>query len=55
VWFFYQVFHLSPLQLYSSFTVEIRKRLREFEEIRKRLRVFEGIKILRRSCRGDCE
>ncbi len=32
---FYQVFLISPLQVYSSFNVEIRKRLREFEEIRK--------------------
>jgi hypothetical protein len=32
---FYQFFLLSPLQftLYSNFTLEIHKRLREFEEI----------------------
>jgi hypothetical protein len=40
------VFLLSPLQCTCSIrTVEIRKRLREFEEIRKRLHEFEEIEI----------
>ena len=43
---FYQDFLLSPLQCTSNSTVEIRKRLREFEEI----------EISRQSCsRDDCE
>ncbi len=32
--------------MYSSLTVEIRKRLREFEEMRKRLHKFEEIEIV---------
>ncbi len=48
---FYQVFLLSPLQC----TIEIQKRLQEFEEIRKRLREFKEIEISRQSCRGDCQ
>jgi hypothetical protein len=45
---FYQFFLLSPLQ--STATVEIHKKLHEFEEIHKRLREFE---ISRQSCRGE--
>jgi hypothetical protein len=43
---FYQVFLRSLLQctLYNNYTVEISKRLREFEE-----------KTEMQSCRGDCE
>ncbi len=51
--------------MYSNRTVEIckrlgefekkLKRLREFEKKHKRLRDFEEIEILRQSCRGDCE
>jgi hypothetical protein len=32
--------------VYSSLTVEICKRVREFEEIRKRVRKFEEIEIV---------
>jgi hypothetical protein len=41
--------------VYINRTVEIHKRLREFENIRKRLPEFEEIEISRQSCRGDCE
>jgi hypothetical protein len=41
--------------VYTNFTLEIHKRLREFEEIRKRLRDFEEIEISGQSCRGDGE
>ncbi len=41
--------------VYSNFTVDIHKRLHEFEEICKRLREFEEIEISSQSCRGDCE
>jgi len=44
------------LTVYSNITVEIRKRLREFEEIRKRWHFkLEEIEISRQSCRCDCE
>ncbi len=49
---FHQVFLISPLQ--CNCTVDIRKRLCEFEEIYERLREFEEIEISRQSCRGDC-
>jgi hypothetical protein len=48
---FYQVFLLSSLHC----TIEIQKRLHEFEEIRKRLREFKEIEISRQNCRGDCK
>jgi hypothetical protein len=38
---------------YSNCTVEILKRLREFEEIYKRLSEFYKIEISRQSCRDD--
>ncbi len=51
--------------MYINFSVEIHKRLREFEDICKRLREFEDIfkrlrefkeiEISRQSCRGECE
>jgi hypothetical protein len=41
--------------VYSNWTVEIHKRLREFEEISKRLPEFEEIETPRLSCRGDFE
>ncbi len=41
--------------VYSKLTVEICKRLCEFEEICKRMRQFEEIEISRQSCKGDCE
>jgi hypothetical protein len=41
--------------VYSNLTVEIRKRLREFEVICKRLREFEKIEIPRQAVEVDCE
>jgi hypothetical protein len=42
--------------VFSKLTVEICKRLCEFEEICKRMRKkFEEIEISRQSCKGDCE
>ncbi len=41
--------------MYNSFTVEICKRLCEFEEIPKRLREVEEIEISRQSCSGECK
>jgi hypothetical protein len=40
---------------YCNLTVEICKRLREFEEIRKRLHEFEETEITRQICRVDSE
>ncbi len=48
---FYHVFPPFSFILYSNWTVEIHKRLREFEKIRKRLRKFE--EILKE--KSDCE
>jgi hypothetical protein len=52
---FYQGFPPFSFTVHSNGTVEICKRLREFEEICKRLREFEEIEISRQSCRGDIE
>jgi hypothetical protein len=52
----YLVFLLSHLQCTITYvTVEICKRLREFEEKHKRLREFEETEISRQSCRGKFE
>ncbi len=40
--------------VYSKFTEEICKRLREFEEMRQSLREFEAIEISRQSYSGEC-
>ena len=39
--------------MYCDCTIEIRKRLLEFEELHKRLYEFEEILISRQSCRGE--
>ncbi len=39
--------------VYRNWTIEIRKRLLEFEEMHKRLHEFEEILISRQSCRGE--
>jgi hypothetical protein len=54
-WFFFIGFSPFSFSVYSNLTVEIQKRLHEFEEILKRLGEFEEIEISRQSCRGDCE
>jgi hypothetical protein len=40
--------------VWSNFTQETCRRLREFVEIRKSLREFEEIEISRQNHRGDC-
>jgi hypothetical protein len=53
---FYRIFLVYPLWVqYCNLTVEICKRLREFEEIRKRLHEFEETEITGQICRVDRE
>ncbi len=52
---FYQDFPLFSFTVYNNFSVEIHKRLHEFEEIHKKLCEFKEIEISGQSRRGDCE